>query len=131
MSNPAFYFDALYPLQDQMLSLIRQIETGFTLSGGTAASRGYLDHRFSDGLDMFVNDDPLFGLWAERVIQALIQAQAWKVTVGLREERLARLTLAQGETAKNRTNQRCAIPCGSDPRTPRIRAFGQCREHFS
>jgi hypothetical protein len=31
------------------------VSAGFYLSGGTAASRGYLHHRFSDDLDLFVN----------------------------------------------------------------------------
>jgi len=95
MINPAFYFDTLYPLQDQILHLIQQIETGFYLTGGTAASRGYLNHRFSDDLDLFVSDDPSFGLWAERVIQTLTQIQAGEVSVGLREERFVRLTFTQ------------------------------------
>jgi Nucleotidyl transferase AbiEii toxin, Type IV TA system len=95
MNSLASYFDALYPLQDSVLRLIRQTDTGFYLTGGTAASRGYLNHRFSDDLDLFVNDDPLFGLWTERLIQALIQARSWNVSVGLREERFVRLTLTQ------------------------------------
>jgi hypothetical protein len=37
-----------------VLALLRQIETGFYLTGGTAASRGYLNHRFSDDLALFV-----------------------------------------------------------------------------
>ena len=48
-TDRTFYFDHLYPLQDRVLGLLREIETGFYLSGGTAASRGYLHHRFSDG----------------------------------------------------------------------------------
>jgi hypothetical protein len=36
----AFYFDTLYPLQDQVLKVITAIETGFYLTGGTASSRG-------------------------------------------------------------------------------------------
>jgi hypothetical protein len=99
MNNPAFFFDTLYPLQDQVLGLIHQVDTGFYLTGGTAASRGYLNHRFSDDLDLFVNDDSHFGLWAERMIQALLQVQAGDVTVGLREERFVRLTFTQRDVA--------------------------------
>ncbi len=61
----AYYFEHLYRLQDRVLGLLAQTETGFYLSGGTAASRGYLHHRFSDDLDLFVNDDRRFGLWAD------------------------------------------------------------------
>jgi len=89
----SFYFDRLYPLQDEVLRLLRQIETGFYLSGGTAASRGYLQHRFSDDLDLFVNDDRRFGLWADRVVTALASRAGWTVEVVLREERFVRITL--------------------------------------
>lgn len=48
-----FYFEQLYPLQDLALALIQQQDTGFYLTGGTAVSRVYLHHRFSD--DQFIN----------------------------------------------------------------------------
>ncbi len=66
-----FYSRALYPIQDEVLQIINQVETGFYLTGGTAASRGYLHHRYSDDLGFFVNDEPDFALWVERIIQAL------------------------------------------------------------
>jgi predicted nucleotidyltransferase component of viral defense system len=62
----SYYCDHLYPLQDAVLRVLSATETGFYLSGGTAVSRAYLRHRFSEGLDLFVNDDPSFGLWAAR-----------------------------------------------------------------
>ena len=95
--NKALYFDVLYPLQDRVLGILRGLETGFYLSGGTAASRGYLHHRFSDDLDLFVNDEKEFGLWADRLIQALEAQDAGKVSVSLREQRFVRLSLAEGE----------------------------------
>jgi predicted nucleotidyltransferase component of viral defense system len=66
-----FYSHKLYPFQDEVLKIINRLETGFYLTGGTAASRGYLHHRYSDDLDFFVNDEADFVLWVERVIQAL------------------------------------------------------------
>ncbi len=65
------YFDLLYPFQDEVLRVVSGLETDFYLTGGTAASRGYLNHRFSDDLDFFVNDDRRFPLWADRLIQGL------------------------------------------------------------
>ena len=47
-------FEALYDFQDQALALVREVDTEFYLTGGTAASRGYLAHRYSDDLDLFV-----------------------------------------------------------------------------
>jgi hypothetical protein len=61
----SFYFEALYPLQDRVIGVLSGLETEFYLTGGTAASRGYLNHRFSDDLDFFVNDDARFILWAD------------------------------------------------------------------
>lgn len=42
--DSAYYFEVLYPLQDAILSRIAPLRTGFYLTGGTAASRGYLGH---------------------------------------------------------------------------------------
>ena len=91
--NSTFYFEHLYPLQNEVLRLTTGLDTGFYLSGGTAASRGYLHHRFSDDLDLFVNDDERFGLWSARVIQALLTQPAWQVSVTLREQRFTRLSV--------------------------------------
>jgi hypothetical protein len=100
VANPsAFYFDVLYPLQDRVIRIINQMETGFYLTGGTASSRGYLQHRFSDDLDFFVNDDNRFGLWAERVIQSLAQTGDWTCQVLMKEERFARLNISENNAA--------------------------------
>lgn len=72
-ADRAFYFDRLYPLQDEVLTILRRLETGFYLTGGTAASRGYLQHRFSDDLDLFVNGDRSVRLWADRFVAALTE----------------------------------------------------------
>lgn len=92
-NNSAFYFDVLYPFQDRVIQVINQADTGFYLTGGTAASRGYLQHRFSDDLDYFVNDNNHFGLWVERIIQSL--NKEWTCEVLMKEERFGRLNLIQ------------------------------------
>ena len=97
VNNSAFYFDVLYPFQDRVIQVINHADTGFYLTGGTAASRGYLQHRFSDDLDYFVNDDRRFGLWVERVIQAL--NNTWTCEVLMKEERFARLNLVQKDVS--------------------------------
>ncbi len=95
MSNPNYYQNVLYPFQDKTLSIIRSLDTGFYLTGGTAASRGYLNHRYSDDLDFFVNDDDRFRLWGDRIIQSLRQETGWECQIILREERFYRLNLLQ------------------------------------
>ena len=93
MAKSSYYFDILYPFQDRVIKVISQIDTEFYLSGGTAASRGYLNHRFSDDLDYFINDDSRFGLWTERLIQAF--NSHWSCDVILKEERFARFNLIE------------------------------------
>lgn len=83
----SYFFDRLYPLQEEMLGLLSTADTGFYLSDGPAASRGYLQHRFSEDLDLFVNDDPSFGLWAARFIDRLGGRSEWQTRVLLREAR--------------------------------------------
>ena len=87
----AFYFDRIYPFQDRLLRILCRLKTGFYLTGGTAASRGYLEHRFSDDLDFFTNDDPSFALWCDRVIQGWGEAE--RVEVRQRDRRFCRLIL--------------------------------------
>lgn len=98
MNNPSFYIDALYPFQDRVIKILNQADTEFYLTGGTASSRGYLQHRFSDDLDYFVNDDNHFGLWVERIVYALKQSKNWSCQVVMKEERFARLNLTENET---------------------------------
>lgn len=45
------------------------------LTGGTALSRHYLHHRFSDDLDLFVDNDQQFPLYVEQVFDALEREQ--------------------------------------------------------
>ena len=47
MLTNRYYLDTLYPLQDKALHIIRQLDTEFYLTGGTAASRSYLDHHLN------------------------------------------------------------------------------------
>ncbi len=95
MDNSNFYEEKLYPLQNSVLKVIGQVETKFYLTGGTAASRGYLNHRYSDDLDFFVNDDEYFELWVSRITQAL--NSTWKCTVLMNEKRFARLHIVEDE----------------------------------
>ena len=84
-----FYFAKLYPLQDVVLRAITDTGTEFYLSGGTAASRGYLHHRFSDDLDLFVNDDERFELWTRQLVEALEEIAGFELKVLDMQERFA------------------------------------------
>ena len=64
----SYYKNQLYPLQDKVLKIVEKIR-GFYLTGGTALSRCYYNHRYSDDLDLFVNADKNFISKAEKMIQ--------------------------------------------------------------
>jgi hypothetical protein len=54
MEYKSFYENQLYPLQNKVLCLAEQaLEKQFYLTGGTALSRCYFHHRYSDDLDFF------------------------------------------------------------------------------
>jgi hypothetical protein len=93
MIDREFYLYRLYPFQDQVLHALSLVDTGFYLTGGTALSRGYLNHRFSDDLDFLTNDNNNFVLWADRAIQQLALSPDWSTQVLLREERYVRINL--------------------------------------
>lgn len=93
----AYYLDHLYPLQDEVLNLIDALGTGFYLTGGTALSRGYLQHRVSDDLDLFVNYAPQFAMWSSLIADVLARQPSWQATVVIRQQHFARLLIAAGE----------------------------------
>ena len=53
-------YSKLYHLQDKFLSWWFQLGLPFYLTGGTALGRFYLNHRFSEDLDFFINADPQY-----------------------------------------------------------------------
>ena len=80
----SYYSDTLYPLQNKVLRIIEAAKSHFYLTGGTALSRGYYHHRYSDDLDLFVNKDPDFQPMSEKIISAL-QAQ-FKIDIRIKSE---------------------------------------------
>lgn len=70
-----FYRDILYPFQDGILNIVRQLNTPFYLTGGTALSRHYFNHRFSDDLDLFVNSEPDYSRHVAHILNALEENQ--------------------------------------------------------
>ncbi len=53
-------YPGLYKLQDKVFEALKGSYGSLYLTGGTALSRFYLHHRYSDILDFFVNSDPTF-----------------------------------------------------------------------
>ncbi len=67
------YLNKLYPLQDTVLMLLAKLNCTFYLTGGTALGRHYLNHRFSDDLDFFLNRASDFRTQTETAIGELKQ----------------------------------------------------------
>ena len=97
--DASYFLTSIYPLQDSVLGALSGVDTGFYLSGGTAASRAYLNHRFSEDLDLFVNDDPAFPLWSQRSIAALNGLPQATVQVVVNDPRFVRVVVSQHEIA--------------------------------
>jgi predicted nucleotidyltransferase component of viral defense system len=50
----------LYRIQDKILLVLKPVLASFYLTGGTALGRFYLNHRFSEDLDFFLNKSDTF-----------------------------------------------------------------------
>lgn len=82
-SYEQYYREILYPLQDGVMSIINKLNTPFFLTGGTALSRQYSNHRFSDDLDLFVNSDASYQEWVEKIFRALFNSEVNSgITIG-------------------------------------------------
>lgn len=79
----SYYTDILYPLQDKVLKVLGDVKSEFYLTGGTALSRAYLGHRYSDDLDFFVNQNDNFVKLSEEVLRNL---SSFRVTIDIKSE---------------------------------------------
>ena len=66
-----YYEKNLYPLQDGVLSILSRSGTDFFLTGGTALSRGYYNHRYSDDLDFFLDRSHTFDEQLDNILAIL------------------------------------------------------------
>ncbi len=84
-----YYSNKLYPLQDKFLHLMNSLNTDFYLTGGTALSRFYLHHRYSDDLDFFVNNSNHF----KENVSTILATKEIDFEVGVRDEMFVRIML--------------------------------------
>lgn len=70
-SYEKYYTRSLYPLQNGIIGQINSLNTPFYLTGGTALTRGYCNHRYSEDLDFFVNGDPHFLSYISNILKIL------------------------------------------------------------
>lgn len=57
------------------MKAIEKLSLPFYLTGGTALSRFYLHHRYSDDLDFFINEDQNFSTYTATAISALMKME--------------------------------------------------------
>ena len=84
-----------------MLRVISRSGTDFFLTGGTALSRAYYNHRYSDDLDFFVNQSQTFDEQLETVLDLLgDNGFAWSTNEGfIRSENYATLGVRKNSDA--------------------------------
>lgn len=92
-----WFEEVLYPFQDEVLAAADHVETGFYLTGGTALGRVHLGHRYSEDLDLFVNDDDRFPVWADRLLDGWRRPGAWGVEIQRRDPRFVRVAVSRGD----------------------------------
>lgn len=92
--SEAHYLNKLYPLQDSVLQVFAAEGIKHYLTGGTALSRAFLHHRYSDDLDFFLNNDPDFEKECDRAIDLLHHHFA-NVTIDNRQLHFCRLFVLQ------------------------------------
>ena len=78
------------------MKIIQSQEVDFYLTGGTALSRCYLNHRYSDDLDFFINQSPDFKKQAQRVVTAIRQHNI-KIEIGTASESFIRITVLKDQ----------------------------------
>ncbi|MBX2895261.1 MAG: hypothetical protein KF763_07455 [Cyclobacteriaceae bacterium] len=83
-----YYTERLYPLQDRVLKEIEKSGTFLYLTGETVVSRVYLNHRYSDDLDLFSNQHPNFEKEIDRLTQHL--KKSFEVDLQVKEESYGR-----------------------------------------
>ena len=66
-----YYEENLYPLQDGVMSILSRSDTDFFLTGGTALSRAYYNHRYSDDLDFFLFQSQTYDEQLDKVLAML------------------------------------------------------------
>ncbi len=70
-----YYMEKLYLFQDGVLDIVRKSNIPCYLTGGTALSRGYFNHRYSDDLDIFVTQQAQYPEYVQILFSQFEAAQ--------------------------------------------------------
>lgn len=88
-SYEKYYREKLYPFQDGILKIVKELNLPFYLTGGTALSRFYFNHRFSDDLDLFINSDEKYTSYVEKFLSYL-EKNKLPLDISINYERLTK-----------------------------------------
>ena len=91
------YRDKIYPLQDRILKVLEELDLDFYLTGGTALSRCYLQHRYSDDLDLFVNSHSTFKDQCKTMIDTC--KSKWHVDITTTSDSFLRFFIEAGDVS--------------------------------
>jgi len=90
------YQNNIYPIQNELLALVQGANVDFYLTGGTALSRFYLNHRYSDDLDFFVNQNSEFKIQCNKTVD-IIKKTGFSCDIGTISEAFLRLFVTKNE----------------------------------
>lgn len=96
-----YYETVLYPVQNRILNILKKCDAPFYLTGGTALSRGYLNHRYSDDLDLFFTEKSSFQEWVERIID-FMEKEQFSVHVETVAPMFSRIFVDKGKNGLNK-----------------------------
>lgn len=96
--SEAYYEEILYPLQNGVLRTLAACEAPFYLTGGTALHRHFFGFRYSDDLDLFVNQDAGFSRHVDRAL-AVLRERGYRFDADafVRNDEYARVLIEDGE----------------------------------
>ncbi len=78
------------------MNMVQRQGVDFYLTGETALSRCYLNHRYSDDLDFFINQAPDYKKQAQRAVEAIRHGNI-KIEIGTTSESFIRITAMKGQ----------------------------------
>ena len=91
MSSSEPDYQKLYKEQDKIINLSFPALKEFYLTGGTALSRYYLNHRYSDDLDFFCDDSNDFSSKVDEIIHLIQKHYELDETVTSKHDNFARI----------------------------------------
>ncbi len=97
MNSSGKDYRKLYLLQDKFLAWWVSLELPFYLTGGTALGRFYLNHRYSEDLDFFVNANNQYPRYISEIKKKLGTAFSFDLQRSLFAEEFTRLFISENE----------------------------------